>query len=74
MSLDNVIHMKIGVRKRLSIVFSYGSQVEDLRECLDMIKRGVIDPQVEIGQLQDFPKWLQDLCDGKVKSRVALVP
>lgn len=64
--------MKMGIRKRLSFIFSYGGQREDLVELLDLISKGILDPQVETAPLKDFPTVLQDLCDGKVKARVAL--
>lgn len=64
--------MKLGVRKRLAFIFSYGGQREDLAAVLDLISRKVIEPQVEEGRLEDFPQRLQDLCDGKVKARIAL--
>ncbi|KAF7197517.1 alcohol dehydrogenase [Pseudocercospora fuligena] len=72
LAAENTIQMKTGIRKRLSIIFSYGGQIEDLREALDLIAKGDLKPQVETGKLEDFPKWLKDLCDGKVKARVAL--
>jgi propanol-preferring alcohol dehydrogenase len=65
--------MKTGTRKRLSYIFSYGGQVEDLKEVLDLIAQGVIRPQVQPGKLEDFPTVLKDLEDGKVEARVALV-
>lgn len=65
--------MKTGTRKRLSYIFSYGGQVEDLKEVLDLIAKGVIRPQVKPGKLEDFPTVLKDLEDGKVEARVALV-
>lgn len=74
LSLDNTVHMKVGVRKRLSIIFSYGGQLKDLEEVLDLISKKHITPQVEQGSLDDFPRWLNDLCDGRVKARVALTP
>lgn len=74
LNLDNTIHMKIGIRKRLSIIFSYGGQVKDLEDVLDLIAKKQINPQVENGKLEDFPRCLKDLCDGKVKARVALTP
>lgn len=69
----NEVDMKIGIRKRLSIIFTYGGQQRDLVEVLDLISRKVIQPQVELGKLSDFPKVLKDLGAGKVKDRVALV-
>ena len=65
--------MKVGIRKRLTIIFSYGGQLRDLEEVLDLIAKGSIHPQIEDGRLQDFPTVLKDLCDGKIKARVALV-
>lgn len=65
--------MKVGVRKRLSILFSYGGQLRDLEAVLDLISKGAIRPQVETGRLEEFPKMLKDLCDGKIKARMALL-
>jgi propanol-preferring alcohol dehydrogenase len=73
MDSENTILMKIGTRKRLSFIFSYGGQVQDLRAVLDLIAKQVIRPQVVEGKFEDFPKLLKDLVAGKVKSRVALV-
>lgn len=72
LSTDNTIHMKMGIRKRLSFIFSYGGQREDLEALLDLMSQQIIMPQVEEGKLIDFPKVLQDLCDGNVKGRIAL--
>ena len=57
----------------MSYIFSYGGQVEDLKEVLDLIAKGVIRPQVQPGKLEDFPTVLKDLEDGKVEARVALL-
>jgi propanol-preferring alcohol dehydrogenase len=70
---ENTVYMKIGTRKRLSYIFTYGGQVEDLKEVLSLISKGVIRPQVKKGKLEDFPNVLQDLVDGKVDCRVALM-
>ena len=72
LNLHNDVDMKNGIRKRLTISFSYGAKREDLTEALSLIAQGKLDPQVESGSLEDFPRWLTDLCDGKVKSSVAL--
>lgn len=73
LDLINGLDMKIGIRKRLSIIFTYGGQYRDLVEVLDLIAKGVIQPQVELGKLQDFPKVLKELGEGKIKDRIALV-
>ncbi|KAJ5178487.1 uncharacterized protein N7500_001186 [Penicillium coprophilum] len=69
----NEFDMKIGIRKRLSIIFTYGGQYQDLVEVLDLIAKGVIQPRVELGKLQDFPRVLKELGEGKIKDRIALV-
>jgi alcohol dehydrogenase, propanol-preferring len=70
---ENTVHMKIGTRKRLSFIFTYGGQVRDLEVVLDLISQGVIRPQVKLDRLENFPTILKDLTDGKVESRMALV-
>ncbi|CAI6081927.1 unnamed protein product [Clonostachys chloroleuca] len=70
---ENTIHMKIGTRKRLSFIFSYGSQVKDLEQVLDLIAAGRIKPQVETRKLEQFDEVLEALCDGKVRARIALL-
>jgi alcohol dehydrogenase, propanol-preferring len=72
LNLHNDVDMKNGIRKRLTINFSYGAKREDLTEALSLIAQEKLNPQVESGRLEDFPRWLTDLCDGKVKARVAL--
>ena len=64
--------MKIGTRKRLSYIFSYGGQVRDLEEVLQLIADGSITPQVETSKLAEFPRVLESLVGGKVRARVAL--
>lgn len=65
--------MKTGTRKRLSYIFSYGGQLQDLKAVLALIAKGDIRPQVEEGKLEDFPRVLHELREGKFKGRVALM-
>jgi propanol-preferring alcohol dehydrogenase len=65
--------MKIGIRKRLSFIFSYGGQAQDLKQVLSLIAKGTIQPQVATKTLKDFPTVLRDLHDGKIKGRIALL-
>lgn len=74
MDTENMVHMKIGVRKRLTFVFSYGAHVDDLKEALELIARGNIRPQVETARLDELPDVLKRLGNGEVKSRIALIP
>jgi alcohol dehydrogenase, propanol-preferring len=68
----NTVNMKMGIRRRLAIIFSYGGQKQDVEEVLDLVSKGILTPGVETARLEDFPRVLQDLCDGKVKARIAL--
>ncbi|KAJ6190505.1 Short-chain dehydrogenase/reductase SDR [Penicillium mononematosum] len=70
---ENTVDMKIGIQKRLSIIFTYGGQWRDLKEVLDLISKGIIQPQVETAALKKFPQVLKSVCEGKVKARVALL-
>ncbi|KAJ4374056.1 hypothetical protein N0V83_002795 [Neocucurbitaria cava] len=70
---ENTVHMKVGIRKRLSIIFSYGGQTRDLKEALDLIAQGVLDPVVADGKIADFPHVLKELEAGKVTGRIALL-
>lgn len=65
--------MKIGIRKRLSFIFSYGALVSDLREVLDQIAEGNIRPQVETASMKDLPQLIRDLTAGKIRSRIAII-
>lgn len=70
---ENTVHMKIGIRKRLDITFSYGGQLRDLKEALDLIASGVLEPMVSDGKLEDFPRVMKELEAGQVQGRVALL-
>jgi propanol-preferring alcohol dehydrogenase len=48
--------------------------MEDLKACLSLISEGKLQPQVVKGSLDDFPQILENLHNGKVKSRIALFP
>lgn len=65
--------MKIGTRKRLSFIFTYGSQAQDLAQVLEWIASGAIEPQVEERSLAELPQVLNDLEKGQVAARVALM-
>jgi propanol-preferring alcohol dehydrogenase len=74
LSNETVVDAKICIKKRLTVVFNYGGQYQDVVEVLDLIAKKSLRPQVETGDLKDFPRVLQDLHDGKIRSRIALVP
>lgn len=70
---ENIVNMKVGIRKRLSFLFSYGSQVSDLQEVLGQISQGNIRPQVDAAAMEDFPDLIKNLVAGNVRSRVAII-
>ncbi|KAF2033139.1 GroES-like protein [Setomelanomma holmii] len=70
---ENTVHMKLAIRKRLDIIFSYGGQTRDLKEALDLIAQGVLNSMVSNGKLEDLPKVMKALEEGKVQGRVALL-
>ena len=74
LSKEITINNFLAVRKHLQILCSYGGTMEDLKQCLKLIASGDLRPQVDTGKLADFPKALDDLHHGRVKSRIALVP
>ena len=65
--------MKICIRKRLDIIFSYGGQRKGLKEALELIAAKILDPVVAEGKLEDFPQTLRELEAGKVKGRISLL-
>lgn len=69
-AIDNIL----AALKHLQILYSYNGTVEDLKQCLKLIASGDLKPQVVKGELADFPKALDDLHHGRVRSRIALVP
>jgi len=71
---DLTLHNNLAVRKKLTILCSYGGIYEDVVDCLDLIAQGKLRPQVETGALNDFPSVLERLHEGKIKSRIALIP
>lgn len=70
---ENTVQMHVGTRKRLTFLFTYGGQHGDLDDVLDLIARGVIEPQVETARLEDYPRVLKELVEGKIECRYALL-
>ena len=68
------INNTLAIRKQLSILCSYGGTMPDLEACLQLISEGKLKPQVEQKGLEEFPEVLRELHEGKIRSRMALVP
>ncbi|KAH7029592.1 chaperonin 10-like protein [Microdochium trichocladiopsis] len=69
---ENTVYMSLGTRKRLTFIFSYGGQVADLKDVLELIAQGKIQPLVKTRKLHEFPGVLEELGEGKVHGRIAL--
>ena len=66
-------HLKCIV-KRLSILHTFGGHSADIVDGMALISQGVLKPRVETAPLKQFPGVLKDLHEGRVKSRMALIP
>lgn len=64
----------VAVAKGLTIKGSYNGSVEAYRECLDLMGRGVLTPEVQTGSIEDLRDVLQRLDEGGIKGRVVLMP
>lgn len=60
--------------KAITILYTFGGLSEDIVAGMDMIAAGDLKPQVETARMKEFEKVLTDLHEGRVKSRMVLVP
>ena len=60
--------------KRLAILHTFGGHSADIIEGMELISKGVVTPRVETGHLKEFAQKLAELHEGKIKSRIALIP
>ena len=60
--------------KRLTILHTFGGHSADIVEGMELISKGHLTPRVETASLKEFSKLLKDLHEGKIKSRIALIP
>lgn len=62
------------VRRQLNIMGSYGGSIHNIKDCLDLIQKGILVPQVTRGSMKDFPALLDDLHHGKITGRMVMLP
>ncbi|USW55987.1 Putative alcohol dehydrogenase, zinc-type, GroES-like superfamily, NAD(P)-binding domain superfamily [Septoria linicola] len=58
----------------LTIKGSFCGTMEGLGEVLQLVKDGVITPEVSTASIEDLPQVLKDLDDGKINGRKVLLP
>ena len=60
--------------KRLAFLHTFGGHTADIVEGMELISKGKLSPRVETGELKEFATRLTELHEGKIKSRIALIP
>lgn len=58
----------------LTLKGTFCGTVDGLRECLDLVARGIVKPELVTKSINDLPQVLRDLDDGKVRGRQVLMP
>ncbi|KAK4610612.1 Alcohol dehydrogenase [Fulvia fulva] len=64
----------VSVLKAVTIKCHYNGDIKGLRECLELVGKGVLKPVVETGSIRDLPRVLKDLDEGRVRNRMVLLP
>ncbi|KAK0936910.1 hypothetical protein LTR29_011495 [Friedmanniomyces endolithicus] len=64
----------VSVMNALTIKGSYSGTRKGLAECLELMAKGVLKPLVETNGIEELPSVMSDLDEGKVKSRMVLLP
>jgi len=62
------------VSNMINIKGSFAGTIEGLRECLELLERGVIKPEIITGSIEDVPQVLKELDEGKYQGRKVLLP
>lgn len=58
----------------LTIKGSYNGSVQAYRECLELMAKGVLTPDVRTGGIEELPDVLLRLDEGKIQGRMVLLP
>ncbi|KAF7196138.1 alcohol dehydrogenase [Pseudocercospora fuligena] len=62
------------VTKCYTIKGTFAGEMEGLKECLNLLAKGVIRPQLSTASINGLPQVLKDLDDGKYEGRKVLLP
>ncbi|KXT15933.1 hypothetical protein AC579_1457 [Pseudocercospora musae] len=60
--------------RMVTIKGSYNGSTEDLKSGLELLAQGIITPKITTGSIEDLPKTLKDLDEGKITGRRVLLP
>ncbi|KAA8917733.1 hypothetical protein TRICI_000120 [Trichomonascus ciferrii] len=61
-------------QREIEIISTFWGTSAELMECLDLVAKGVVNPQVETCHLEDVHDILHKLEHNKIKSRTVIVP
>ncbi|CAN6673098.1 alcohol dehydrogenase 2 [Trichomonascus vanleenenianus] len=61
-------------QREVRVISTFWGTSSELMECLELVAKGRVDPQVETAPLSGVNEYLKLLEEGKIKSRLALVP
>ncbi|KAI6825882.1 hypothetical protein KC340_g12263 [Hortaea werneckii] len=53
---------------------NYNGSLESFAEVMELMGQGVLKPKLETGSIEDLPQVLRDLDEGKVRTRMVLLP
>ncbi|KAI7180787.1 40S ribosomal protein [Hortaea werneckii] len=53
---------------------NYNGSLESFAEVMELMGQGVLKPKLETGSIEDLPQVLKDLDNGKVRTRMVLLP
>ncbi|SMR60928.1 unnamed protein product [Zymoseptoria tritici ST99CH_1E4] len=58
----------------ITIKGTFCGTVDGLKECLELVAKGAVTPEIELGSINDLPQVLEDLDNGKIRGRKVLMP
>ncbi|KXS99427.1 hypothetical protein AC578_8159 [Pseudocercospora eumusae] len=62
------------VTKCYTIKGTFAGEIEGLKECLELLAKGVIRPELSTASVNGLPQVLKDLDDGKIEGRKVVLP
>jgi propanol-preferring alcohol dehydrogenase len=64
----------VSVVNALTIKGSYNGSAQDYRECLELMGKGILTPEVQTGSVEDLEDVLRRLEGGEIRGRMVLLP
>lgn len=64
----------LNITKAITILYTFGGTNTDIVQGLEKIAAGTLTPRVETAPMSEFANVLKDLHEGRIKSRMVLIP